>query len=77
VAEYRRTTAIDGSAIVTIGSRTLQGKSWTQAGALCVAYPKDLTACGVISRDPAGTRDHNNEYQFIFHRPRFEFSVVK
>jgi adenylate cyclase len=77
VAEYRRTTAIDGSATVTIGSRTRQGMSWTQAGALCNGYLKDFTSCGVIFRNPAGTREHSDQYQYIFHLPRFEFSVVK
>jgi adenylate cyclase len=77
VAEYRRASAIDGSATVTIGSWTRQGISWTQAGALCTAYPKDLTSCGVIFRHPAGTREQSDEYQFILHRPRLEFSVVK
>src|SRR5262249_20721675 len=52
VAEYRRITAIDGSTTVMIGSQTFQGTSWTQAGALCGAYPKILTGCGVIFRDP-------------------------
>lgn len=77
VAEYRRSTAMDGSATVTIGTWTGQGMSWTQAGALCVAYPRQLTACGVIFRNPAGTRETSNEYQFVFHWSRFEFSVVE
>jgi tetratricopeptide (TPR) repeat protein len=75
--EYHRTTTTDGLATVTIGSWTGQGRSWAQAGALCVAYPKELTSCGVIFRNPAGTRERSNEYQFIFHRPRYEFSVVQ
>jgi adenylate cyclase len=77
VAEYRRTTAIDGSTTVKIGSQTKQGKSWVQAGYLCVAYPKELTSCGVIFRNPAGTREHSDEYQYIFPLARYEFSVVK
>jgi len=77
VAEYRRTTAIDGSTTFTLGSQTLQGMSWTQAGALCTAYPKYLTECGAIFRNPAGTREQSNEYQFIFHWPRSTFSIVK
>jgi adenylate cyclase len=76
-AGYRRTTAIDGSTTVTIGSRIRQGMSWTQAGALCIAYPENLTSCGVIFRNPAGTREQSNEYQFIFGPTRYEFSVVK
>jgi adenylate cyclase len=76
VAEYRRTNAADGSTRVTIGSQVHQGMSWMQAGALCTAYPKDLTVCGVIFRNPAGTRDQSNEYQFFFHWPRYEFSIV-
>jgi adenylate cyclase len=76
-AEYRRTTATDGSINVTIGAMSLQGRSWTQAGALCNAYPRELAVCGVIFRNPAGTRERNNEYLYIFHNPRFEFSVVK
>ena len=76
-AEYRRTTAIDGSATVVVGSEALQGMSWTQAGYLCTAYPRDLTSCGVIYRNPRGTPEQSNQYRFIFHRPRYEFSVVK
>ena len=76
-AEYRRTTATDGSINITIGTMSLQGMSWAQAGALCNAYPRELVVCGVIFRNPAGTRDQNNEYHYIFHNPRFEFSVVK
>jgi TolB-like protein/class 3 adenylate cyclase len=80
LAEYRRTTGIDGSTTVTIGAQTHQGKSWTQASALCTAHPKylkELTTCGVIFRNPAGTREQSNEYQFVFNRSRVEFSIVK
>ena len=76
VAEYRRTTATDGSTTVVFDSQTLQGMSWMQAGVLCSAYPRQLTECGAIFRNPAGTRQKSNEYQFIFHWPRSEFSIV-
>jgi adenylate cyclase len=77
LVEYRRVTATDGSTAVVIGSAPRQGRSWMQAGTLCVAYPRVLTSCGVIFRNPAGTREQNNEYQFVFHDSRYEFSVVK
>ena len=79
LAEYRRTTAMDGAATITIGSNTRQAKTWTQAGYLCVAYLdlKNLTSCGVIFHNPAGAREQKNQYQFIFHDARYEFSVVK
>jgi hypothetical protein len=77
VAEYHRITATDGSTNVLIGAQTRQGMSWTQAGALCVAYPKILTGCGVIFRNPGGTREQSNEYNFVFHDSQYQFSVVK
>ena len=77
LTEYRRITAMDGATSVTIGSGTRQGKIWTQAGVLCVAYPKYLTSCGVIFHNPSGAREQKNQYQFIFHEARYEFFVVK
>lgn len=77
VLEYGRITALDGSATVIIGSETRQGLSWTQAGVFCVAFPRQLTSCGVIFRNPSGTLEDKNEYQFIFYDTRYVFSVVR
>ena len=77
VDEYRRVTATNGSVNVTLGSENRQGTSWTQAGFLCVAYPKYLTDCGAIYRNPTGSFEHKNEYLFILRGGRLEFSVVK
>ena len=76
-AEYQRVTASDGSTKAQIGGQPRQGLSWMQAGALCVAYPKRLTSCGIIFRNPGGSREQNNEYRFIFHDSQYVFSVVK
>ena len=77
VEEYRRVTVTNGFTSVTIGSRSRHGASWTQAGVLCAAYPKYLTDCGAVFRNPAGSFEHNNEYLSIFRGARYEFSVVK
>ncbi len=77
VEEYRRVTATNGSINVTIGSRNRQGMSWTQTGFLCVAYPKYLTDCGAIFRNPTGSFEDNNEYLFILRGGSFEFSVFE
>lgn len=75
-AEYHRITAADGTTTLTLGSNTRHGTSWMQEGALCVAYVNAFT-CGVVLRDPSGTRGQSNEYDLIFQDSRYEFSIVK
>ena len=77
VREYRLTSSADGSTNVTIGSWSSKGLGWVQGNFLCDAYPRSITGCGVILRNPSGTLEQLNEYQLIGRWNRFEFSVVK
>lgn len=74
---YGRTTAADATTTVTIGTRTRTGKTWVQGNFLCSAYPKTLTICGAVFRNPSGTQLGDNEYLLIYRSNRIEFSVVK
>ena len=76
IEPYRRLATADGSITVTIGSRTRTGKTWVQGNFLCNAYPKTLTGCGAVFRNPSGTREQENEYLSIYRLNRIEFSVV-
>ena len=44
---------------------------------MCIAYPQDLTNCAAIFRNPSGTPAQENEYLYVGHRVRLEFSAVK
>ena len=77
VEEYRRIMSADGSISVTIGSWSNTGKSWAQGDFICNAYPKDLTSCGAVFRNPSGTFDRDDEYVAVYRVNRFAFSVVK
>jgi adenylate cyclase len=76
-AEYKAITSADGSTSVTVGSWSNKGRRWTQAGVVCNAFPKALTNCSAIFRNPLGTFEQRNEYLSVHHSSRFEFSVVK
>jgi len=77
IEPYRRVATADGSITVTIGSHTRTGRTWVQGNFLCNAYPKTLTTCGAVFRNPSGTREQENEYRSIYPSNRIEFSVVK
>jgi hypothetical protein len=77
VEDYRRIMSADGSISVTIGTWSSTGTSWAQGNVICNAYPKNLTVCGAVFRNPLGTFEQKNEYLFIYRENRFEFSVVK
>ena len=66
IEPYRRGVTADGSITVTFGSRTRTGKTWVQGNFLCSAYPKALTSCGAVFRNPSGTREQENEYRSIY-----------
>ncbi|CAN7215622.1 guanylate cyclase [Phyllobacterium sp. LjRoot231] len=76
IEPYRRGVTADGSITVTFGSRTRTGKSWVQGNFLCSAFPKSLTSCGAVFRNPSGTREKENEYRSIYRTNSVEFSVV-
>lgn len=75
IEPYSRVANADGS--VTVGSRTRTGATWVQGSFLCNAYPKALTTCGAVFRNPFGTQEQENEYLSIYPKNRIEFSVVK
>ncbi|ATU94649.1 adenylate/guanylate cyclase domain-containing protein [Phyllobacterium zundukense] len=77
IEPYRRIASADGSITMTVGSRTTTGRTWVQGNFLCNAYPKNLTTCGAVFRNPSGTREQENEYLSIYRISRNEFSVVK
>ena len=77
VEDYRRTTSPDGVISVTVGSQSSQGKSWVQGDFLCNAYPKVLTRCCAVFRNPSGTPEQENEYLSVYGWSQYEFSVVK
>jgi hypothetical protein len=77
VEPYTRIASASGSITVTVGSTTTTGTTWVQGNFLCNAYPKALTTCGAIFRNPSGTLEQRNEYRSIYRWNRFEFSVVR
>ena len=77
VADYRRFMSADGSISVTIGSWSNTGKSWVQGDFLCNAYPRDLTTCGAVFRNPSGTFDRNDEYFAVYRTSRIAFSIIE
>jgi adenylate cyclase len=77
IEPYKRIASVDGSIGVTIGSGTREGTSWVQGNFLCNAFPKTMTNCGGVFRNPSGTREQENEYLTIYRLSSIEFSVVK
>jgi len=78
IAGYRQAMSADGTISTAIGSWWLNtGRNWVQGDFICSAYPKDLTNCGAIFRNPSGTFEQKNEYFGVYQRNRFEFSVIK
>ena len=75
--DYKAITSLDGATTVSFGSTTVQGTRWTQAGAVCVAYPRDLTNCGAVFRNPSGTFEEKNEFLYVGPTARLAFSVMK
>lgn len=75
---YRRITTADGAAEVTVGAAVPNGSSWIDGDFLCSLWHTDLDAtCAAIIRNPAGTREAQNEYLVVLWGERTEFSVVK
>lgn len=77
IEDYSRNSSADGTVNTTFGSRSQTGKSWVQGDFLCNAYPRHLTNCGAIFRNPSGSFERRNEYLAVYHWDRVEFSVVK
>jgi adenylate cyclase len=74
---YRRQTAMDGTADVTVGAPQPYKFSTTVEGDFfCSWAPNGGRGCGVVFRNPGGTREQRNEYLYIRPWNSFEFSVV-
>lgn len=74
---YRRVTAEDGTARITVGDWTDHGISTVEGDMLCSIYPTRWRFCGVVFRKSDGTFAQKNEYLLVLQSDRFEFSVVK
>jgi adenylate cyclase len=77
VAAYHATIAADGTVTKTVGKEPATGRVWVQGDSLCNAYPRLLTACAAVFRNPSGTASAMNEYTQLFRFKRYEFSVTK
>lgn len=69
------TVATDGTMTKTVGGTTEVGQVWVQDDFICFAFPRHLTNCGSLLRNPSGTAAARNEYTIAFRFGRYEFSV--
>lgn len=74
---YHAGIAADGAVTKTLGQDVATGRMWVQGDSLCGAYPRLLTACGAVFRNPSGTSEAMNEYTMLFRFKRYDFSVTK
>jgi adenylate cyclase len=77
VAAYHAVITADGTVTKTVGEDVVTGRMWVQGDSLCNAYPRLLTACAAVFRNPDGTPAAMNEYTQLFRFKRYEFSVTK
>jgi adenylate cyclase len=73
---YRRHTATDGTADVTVGATALKMIASIEQDFFCNWATNAGRGCGAVFRNPGGTREQRNEYLFIRPWNSFEFSVV-
>jgi len=74
---YRRQTAMDGTANVTVGAPLAYPFSTTVEGDFFCNWSLNVgRGCGAVFRNPGGTPEKKNEYLFIRPWNSFEFSVV-
>jgi adenylate cyclase len=74
---YRRQTAMDGTADVTVGAQAFRFVTTVEGGFFCGWAANAGRGCAAMFRNPGGTREKRNEYLFIRPWNSFEFSVVK
>jgi TolB-like protein/class 3 adenylate cyclase len=74
---YRRTSSPGGTITETVGSSSNTGTSWVQGNVICNAFPRKLTTCGAVFRNPVGRSELKNEFLSVYRVNQFEFSVVK
>jgi adenylate cyclase len=77
VSAYHAVVATRGSVTRTVGQEVLTGRMWVQGDSLCSAYPRKLTGCGAVFRNPSGTSRATNEYILLSRFKRYEFSVTR
>lgn len=77
VSAYHALIAADGTVTRTVGEVVVTGRMWVQGDSLCSAYPRQLTGCGAVFRNPSGRSDATNEYILLSRFKRYEFSVTK
>jgi hypothetical protein len=48
---------------------------WVQGDTLCSAYPRLLSSCGYVFRNPSGSPRHQNEFRYDTGHKTYEFSI--
>jgi len=74
---YTRTTGSDGAMSVTNGPWSDHGFSRIEGDMICSWVTTRGRYCATIYRNPEGTFEAKNEYVWVNHFNRFEFSVIK
>ena len=74
---YRRQTAMDGTADVTIGPEAFKSVTTVEGDFFCSWSQSNSRGCGAMFRNPGGTFEMRNEYLQFRPWNSFEFSVVK
>jgi adenylate cyclase len=74
--EYKRKTAADGTASVSVGSAKFDMITSIEGDYLCNWTRTGSRGCGAMFRNPDGTREKRTEYLFIRPWNSFEFSVA-
>ena len=73
---WRRQTAMDGTANVTVGTEARTYVTTIEGDFFCSWFQNDR-GCGAMFRNPGGTLENRNEYLLFRPWNSFEFSVVK
>jgi tetratricopeptide (TPR) repeat protein len=76
---YWQSTAHDGSARLTLGTRSDTGILRIEGNTYCVYWRTEFRHCNMVFRNPTGTLERRNEYLQIggYEPYRTEFSMVK
>lgn len=73
---YSRTTTLDGTSRVMVGSEMVEGKTRIVGDVFC-NLSGGGQSCSAIFRNRAGSAANNYQYLLVSQNARFEFSVVK
>ena len=74
---YRRQTAMDGTADMTVGTEASRLVTTVEGDFFCSWSQPNGRGCGAMFRNPGGTLEKRNEYLSFRPWDSFEFSVVK